>query len=94
MIKGHRRPAGTTTRIRLYYAETEPELGSLVFDSPLERERGYRIVGVEEVARPGRWNLVLERLDWRGWQNAVYERLNAGREPIAFGIVPHDVHKT
>lgn len=80
---GHRRPAGTTTRIRLFNAEEEPPLGGLVFDDPWESKRGYRIVGVEEVARPGRWNLVLERMAWAEWFGEHLRRPSA----LAFGLV-------
>lgn len=71
MKVGHVRPAGTTTRIRLHNASKEPTCGHLAFDDPEELHRGYRIVGVEEVARPGRWNLVLERMTWEAWLEAA-----------------------
>jgi hypothetical protein len=66
----------------MFNMEEEPRCGEIVFDDPWERERGYEIVGVEEVARPGRWNLVLERLDWSEFLNRVHAK---GR--IAFGMV-------
>lgn len=78
MRRGHSRPAGTTTRVRMHGMPTEPALEALVYDEPPELERAYRIVGVEEVARPGRWNLVLERIEWR--------ELLTSTDAIAFGI--------
>jgi hypothetical protein len=80
MRKGHSRPVGTTTRIRLFGAVEEPPLGAIVWDAPDELERAYRIAGVEEVARPGRWNLLLERLPW----DAIF----ADADALAFALLP------
>ena len=52
----------------------EPELGTLIWELPLEVERAYEIVGVEEVGRPGRWNLVLERVSWEEFMATSEER--------------------
>lgn len=79
MRVGHRRPLGTTTRTRLYGTVEMPELGALVYDSPPELERAYRIVGVEEVGRPGRWNLLLERISW--------DELVSSSDHVLFGLV-------
>lgn len=83
MKEGHSRPAGTTTRIRLYNASEEPELNTLVFDDPYELHRGYRIVGVEEVARAGRWNLLLERVAWPEWHQEILDHPHR----LGFGLV-------
>lgn len=83
MNVGHVRPVGTTTKIRLYNATEEPTVNALVFDSPWESHRGYRIVGVEEVARAGRWNLILERMDWGEWLQEHLDRPRA----LSFGLV-------
>jgi len=80
MRAGHRRPVGTIARVRMYDMPCEPKLGSLCFDAPIERCRAYEIVGVEEVARPGRWNLLLERMDW---DDFIWDP-----RPVAFSIVP------
>lgn len=66
--------------MRLYDAPEEPPLGSLVFDEPDELERAYRIVGVEEVGRPGRWNLLLERIAW--------DDLMADIDSVWGGLIP------
>lgn len=83
MREGHTRQAGTTTRRRLFNATEEPQVDTLVYDDPYESHRGYRIVGVEEVARPGRWNLILERMDWPVWHQEILDRPHA----LAFGLV-------
>lgn len=86
MKDGHSRPAGTTTRRRLFNSTEEPQVNTLVYDDPEELHRGYRIVGVEEVARPGRWNLLLERMDWDVWRQEILDRPHA----LAFALVKID----
>lgn len=83
MKDGHNRPAGTTTRIRLFNATEEPRLNDLVYDDPYESRRGYRIVGVEEVGRVGRWNLILERISWPDWHQEILDHPHR----LAFGLV-------
>lgn len=80
MRVGHLRPVGTTCRVRLYDSPIEPPLLAYTFDSPVERERGYRVVGVEEVARPGRWNVILERVSWSELLDHV--------DDVAFSLAP------
>lgn len=82
MRPGHRRPIGSTSRRRMHDCPAEPALGILVWDGddPDDSRRVYRVVGVEEVARAGRWNLLLERVE--------FETLLGVGERIGFGMVP------
>jgi hypothetical protein len=79
---GHVRPLGTTRRVRMFEWPDDlvAELEMLCHDAPYELERAYMIVGIEEVARPRRVNLVLERV---GWVSAI-----ADERGFAFSISP------
>lgn len=66
--RGHHRPHGTTTRIRLdWTTDGEPELADVAVEipgpdgDPADLEHCFLVVGVEEGRDPGRFNLVLER---------------------------------
>lgn len=67
MNSGHRRPLGTTTRVRMDWSGDrfpEPELGDVTQEQ--DSERCYLVVGVEEHRdSPRVWRLVLERISVR-----------------------------
>lgn len=66
--RGHGRPVGTITarfRFRVFAdSDYTPQLGHLMVETPLDVERAYRIVGIEETRDPRRYGLYLERLAW------------------------------
>ena len=60
--RGHGRPLGTTTRVRMRWGqELDPQLGEVTVET--DTDRYYRVVGVEELRdSPAVWMLVLERI--------------------------------
>lgn len=71
---GHRRPLGTTTRVRMDWNESEePHLDDVTLEGG--SSRWYAVVGVEEHRdSPKVWKLVLERITGRD----ALDRMNAG----------------
>lgn len=71
---GHRRPLGTTARVRMDWNETaEPTLDDVTLESG--SARWYAVVGIEEHRdSPAVWKLILERVS----EEDALERLRAG----------------
>lgn len=71
MRPGHHRPLGTTTWMRFRWgAEREPRLGDIAMQTSCvdctdqdDVRRAYRVIGLEE-GRPGRWRLLMERVEY------------------------------
>jgi hypothetical protein len=75
-VGGHRRPIGTTTRVRMDWSAdryAEPELDDVTLEGG--SSRWYLVVGVEEHRdSPAVWKLILERITG----DEALDRLRAG----------------
>lgn len=70
--RGHSRPVGTETTIRLrWHGDGEPLLGDYVCEGPEILVRGYRVVGIEETSSAEyQHRLILERITWGDFEDA------------------------